>query len=353
MANHEKDEYRICPVNEVSADQVIDFLKTYFTRRNDIYENRFSWWYGNFRNYIPCVAVDHAGTVVGFVGGSPISFRDHGKILRAGALTDLYVDPSSRGHKLGQRLLQSMLDQADVSFGGNTTPVSRVIEERLGIMYIDNAEGYLVILGLRQARAFGRKGAAISPMLKLLNPVYRIWMNVRSTPGLHVSPIAGQQGEICKLIDDDPEFGLYHDEAWVHWRFFENPYSERHYIAMHRSAAVIFRTMMDQKLRRLHVLYCTPAADGQDLDILFRQVLRWGIENQLDLVYAMAAVDTLKMLYRKYASKSFPINSGVMFADGRHMDKAMASHVLQLQLMDSDFDMAYFDQEQMVPCIPA
>lgn len=86
------------------------------------------------------VAEDPGGAVVGWVAASPVSTRD---AYRGVIEHSVYVDPDSRGRRIGRLLLDAFLTAADAA--GYWTVQSSVFPENVASLRLHESAGFRVI----------------------------------------------------------------------------------------------------------------------------------------------------------------------------------------------------------------
>jgi phosphinothricin acetyltransferase len=134
-------------MTEEHAAQVLDIYRLGIATGDATFETEPPGWLQFTATRLPehrFVAVDRAGTVLGWVACSPVSDR----CVYAGVVEhSVYVHPDARGRGIGRALLRTLIDSTERA--GIWTIQSGVFPENTGSLALHAACGFRVV-GTRQ-----------------------------------------------------------------------------------------------------------------------------------------------------------------------------------------------------------
>lgn len=134
---------RVLPMTGEHAEGVLAVLAEGIATGHATFEPappRWADWDASHRPDLRLVAVDAAGTVLGWAATAPVSAR----AVYAGVVElSLYVAAAARGQGVGRRLLAALLADADAA--GVWTVQSTVFPENTGSLALHAAAGFRVV----------------------------------------------------------------------------------------------------------------------------------------------------------------------------------------------------------------
>ena len=129
------------------------------------------------------------------------------------------------------------------------------------------------------------------------------------------------------------------DEEWFNWRIIDSPFIDNYYFFSKENSFILVHLLNMNKIKRINILYssCTDLKSEIDLS---QQLINWGIENNMDLIWlnhdGLEYREKIKKIFKNTKKISFLCNSNEKF-----LKKIEISKISNIQAIDTDSDIIY------------
>lgn len=280
--------------------------------------------------------------IVGQAGLLPIDLILDNLIETGIWFNSFIISKSMQGKGLGKLLTEKWMSLAPIHIT-NCNDNSMAIFRKYGWQEEFNTARFALPLNLyKTALSKQWKGWKLGAT-KLAQPLYFFWKKLNHQFHLDSSirPVGTFTVEkLYALFSQSNEQGIHHDEHWFQWRFFEGPLRSQYHVIQLRDAAIIFRLFQLGNMKRLHVVFQNDIHDEKLHQQLLKSLIKYAIQQQVDLIWALTNKDNLKKLYQ-------PILKHILYtrfayhANELNWQTAIENRLIPLQAADSDYDTMY------------
>jgi GNAT superfamily N-acetyltransferase len=331
-------EIEIRTLGETDSEQRRAFYERMYPRRAELLQRSWRWWYRlDPASGLEPLAAIARGQMIAQFGTMPLVFR-LGRRLEQGVWgLDFAVVPEARRCRLGARLLLTALARYR-NLMGHGNERSFGLAQRIGWQTKHGVLRCALPINPGCLAAAGKLPRALAALLgaagrAALRPLFA------GAPALDPAPLPGD-GELLASLLKRPActLQLVRDADWMRWRLLECPFRQHYRLFCHAGAVAVARTLVQDGVKRLHLLAFGGDCRAPDGPALLRGVARWAADNDLHVLWTI----TDDPVFLGQARFLLPLRRPVLIASrslDREVQAGLAAGCNPLWPIDTDFDL--------------
>jgi len=299
------EKYKINKISEVDINKLSNFYKkTYFERHKSLTKN-WRWWYRVGLTESEPIILSLDDKVIGQAAYLPTELNIKGKKIPAIWFQDYAVLPEFKGKGLGKLLSKEWMKICPNQMA-ICSPDSLRVLKKLG--WRDNFDTK------RLAKPINlMKFIPVIKNLKLnfVNTSVRYFIKKKYNKNISINPYPIESNfkslnEAFKLkkYQENTEFAqIIRDEQWLYWRLMECPYKKDIFFFEYKNNFSIVHVYSVKNIKRLNILY-TFHTESLHENALVMMIVKWAINNNIDLMWAINKGKEFDNIFPKIFNKS-------------------------------------------------
>ena len=340
MNNHEK--YDIKLASEVNIDALFTFYKLAYPDRHKLIFKYMKWYYRTSLFNLEPLVIEIDNEIVGHAGMMSSYLSYNNNIYKSIWFIDYIILPKYRGKGLGKILTKKWMDCCPTKL----------------TFCNDHSLHIFKKFGWKEDKTFFRAAKILNynkfiPIVKnmnesLLNLInFNKYLNlINKNKMIKPYPISGNHHHLLdyifsyeKKLKDIKKIRILRDENWFYWRIMESPFLLDYYFFKTEESLIIVHKFFHKKIKRLNIIL-TLSSNKKDQINLFRSIIKWSVEENIDLIWLNSNDKIIKDNFKKILPNISNLNFAFSSVD-KNLENTMNGNFENIQAIDGDNDLMY------------
>ena len=332
--------YKINKISEVENDLLSEFYKKIYQKRHNSLSNNWRWWYRVGHNEFEPIVILVDNKIIGHAGLLPIDLNILGKKIPAIWFVDFVIIPEFQGKGFGQILTKEWMKICpnQITFCNNQ---SLKIFKKFGWKNNLSTKRFL-----RPINFFKITPVTKKIKLDFADSVLRYFIKKKYNKNISINPYPIESNfkslnEAFKLkkYQENTEFAqIIRDEQWLYWRLMECPYKKDIFFFEYKNNFSIVHVYSVKNIKRLNILY-TFHTESLHENALVMMIVKWAINNNIDLMWAINKGKEFDNIFPKIFNKSIRYAA---WSSDEKIFETIQKGLLDFQGIDSDKESSTF-----------
>ena len=332
--------YKINKISEIETDKLLNFYKKTYNNRYKSLTNNWRWWYRTDHSEFEPLILSVDEQVVGQAGLLPVDLNVLGKKVKAIWFVDFAILPKFQNQGFGKILTKEWMKicSNQITF---CKDLSLKIFKKIGWKNSLFEKRYAKPINVLKIKPLLNK-----LNLNLINNGLRYFIKKKYTSEVLSNPynikdnfkVLNDSFKIKKNIDNGTLAEIIRDESWLYWRLMKCPYIKDIYFFEYKNNFAIVHIFLARNIKKLNILY-TYSTDNHEYNELFKIIINWSINNNIDYLWAIGRNKELANYFSKILTKSLNFAS---WSSDEKIFKVLQNGLSDPQAIDSDIDSSLY-----------
>ena len=332
-------------ISEIDKNLLYEFYSIAFPSKNKILYKNWSWIYRtSFNNSQPIVAL-YKNKIVGHAGLISNKLSYGNSIFNGILFVDFFILTEFRNIGLGKILTKKWMELEDFHLTFCNKKSLQVFKK---FNWIENYNYYKSCKIINPLKWLPFVNSLDSKIINKFN-----FLNLFNRPifskNVNFIKLSNNTNILVDLINNcnydlklnQSKIKILRDKEWLEWRICQSPFIKNYYLFLIENSYSIVSLVTVNKKRKLNIIFSNYESSNFKL-LLNQSILRWSIDNNVDIVWLsinkFESENNYKKIFKKNFKLTFACNS-----KNSIVSNDMLKDINNIQGIDSDTDILSYN----------